>query len=208
MAGTAKARGRPRKTYHHGDLRAALIAAARRIVEREGPEAASLRQVARGAGVSQAAPYHHFADKEALLAAVAEQGFAELTEAMTARARAAASDKARFDATGVGYVCFAADNPGLFRLMFSASAFALFRGQAAGTEALRAYAVLETGVRRSLPPDAPDRDVALAALRAWSVVHGLAKLLVETGIAPADYGAKDVAALAGLVLARPRGPAA
>ena len=192
--------GRRRKSrpYHHGDLRAALIAAAREIVESDGMEAASLREAARRAGVSQAAPYHHFADKEALLAAVAEQGFEELTVAMTSQAPAAETDMARFDATGVGYVCFAAANPGLFRLMFGRP---LAQG-ASSAAATRAYEVLERGVRSVLPKEAGAQDVALASLRAWSIVHGLAKLILETGIKPSDYGAPDVETLAARLLAR------
>jgi AcrR family transcriptional regulator len=71
--------------YHHGDLRAALVGAARLILEREGFDALSLRAVARGAGVSQAAPYHHFKDKDELLGAVAAEGFDGLTQAMRTR---------------------------------------------------------------------------------------------------------------------------
>ena len=73
---------RRRKTYHHGNLRRALLDGALRLVEDQGAEALTLRAAARRAGVSQAAPYRHFADKQALLAAVAEEGFRALTEAM------------------------------------------------------------------------------------------------------------------------------
>jgi AcrR family transcriptional regulator len=196
----AGSRSRKRRSYHHGDLRAALIAAARAIVEAEGMEAASLREAARRAGVSQAAPYHQFADKEALLAAVAEQGFEELTAAMTSRAEAAKTEAAGFDATGVGYVCFAAANPGLFRLMFGRP----LAREGFSAAAARAYEVLERGVRRMLPKDAAAEDVKLASLRAWSIVHGLAKLILETGITPSEYGARDVEALATRLLARPQ----
>lgn len=81
-------RGR-RRTYHHGNLRAALVETAVRLVQREGIEALSLRSVARLAGVSAAAPYRHFADKRALLAAVAEEGFRLLASALRDAARAA-----------------------------------------------------------------------------------------------------------------------
>src|SRR3989442_13109070 len=90
------------------------------MVEERGVEALTLREVGRRGGVSQAAPYHHFKDKEALLAAVAEEGFNKLSEAMEdARAVAGSSPRARVRATGVGYVRFAVRHPSHFRVMFS-----------------------------------------------------------------------------------------
>ena len=103
--------------YHHGDLRDALIAAAQDIMETEGLAALSLRAVSRRAGVSPAAPYHHFPDKQALLDAVAERGFDALTSAMTERMDRAGDSAARLDASGIGYVAFAVANPALFGLM-------------------------------------------------------------------------------------------
>src|ERR1700743_2586808 len=109
-------RGAP---YHHGGLRDALIHAALEILESEGLAALSLRAVARRAGVSAAAPYHHFPDKQALLDAVAERGFDALTAAMTERMDRAGDDAARLDGKGIGAVAFAVANPALFGLMFS-----------------------------------------------------------------------------------------
>jgi AcrR family transcriptional regulator len=106
--------------YHHGDLRDALVRAARTILEHEGLAALSLRGVARAAGVSPAAPYHHFPDKQALRDAVAEQGFEALTLAMTTRMGNKKDPQARLEASGVGYVTFAVENPALFALMFGA----------------------------------------------------------------------------------------
>ncbi len=105
-------------SYHHGDLRDALIRAARKILEKDGLAELSLRQVARAVGVSPAAPYHHFADKHALLTAVATLGFAALRSEMLMRMAKETDPVARLDASGVGYVVFAVDNPALFRLMF------------------------------------------------------------------------------------------
>src|SRR5215207_8044733 len=87
----ARARSRTAKTYHHGDLRDALVRAALDILVNEGPEALTLRGVARAAGVSQAAPYRHFADRRALVAAVAEEGFKRLQRAMFGDGTAAPS---------------------------------------------------------------------------------------------------------------------
>src|SRR5688500_18261485 len=114
----AVAEARP---YHHGDLRRALIDAAQRILESEGPSALSLRAVAREAGVSPAAPYHHFKDKGELLDAVAQQGWERLNETMAKAKEAAGSARASMAALGVTYVCFARDNPALYRVMYDCS---------------------------------------------------------------------------------------
>jgi AcrR family transcriptional regulator len=200
--GGAKARAkRSKPAYHHGDLRRALIGAARAILEKEGVSALSLRAAARGAGVSQAAPYHHFADKEALLGAVAAEGFAELDRAMRAAMADAADAELRLNASGVAYVAFAVANPALFRIMFGA-AMRRKRAQAKPSEAgHRAYATLEDAVEAAERP-VGTRALALASLRNWAYAHGLAELLIEGSVDPADYGAADGAALARLAFAR------
>ncbi len=111
-------RRKPRTTYHHGDLRRTLIDAALRAVERRGPDAVTLRGVARDAGVSQAAPYNHFADKDALLAAVAAEAFQRFAAALDRAGAAASSPRARAAALGRAYVGFAHAHAALFRLMF------------------------------------------------------------------------------------------
>src|SRR5437764_14891474 len=104
------------RSYHHGDLSRALVQAARRILESEGPSALSLRAVAREAGVSPAAPYHHFKDKGELLDAVAMEGW-DMLDAVIAKSRAAAASPAQaLDELGVSYVCFARDNPPPYRV--------------------------------------------------------------------------------------------
>src|SRR5581483_10241605 len=92
------------RPYHHGDLRRALVDAARRILEAEGPSALSLRAVAREAGVSPAAPYHHFKDKGELLEAVAQEGWQMLEEVITEAKANAASPEEALQEIGVGYV--------------------------------------------------------------------------------------------------------
>src|SRR5713226_1243913 len=110
MRETGNAQVRP---YHHGDLSRALVDAARRILEAEGPSALSLRAVAREAGVSPAAPYHHFKDKGELLDAVAQEGWVMLDAAIgKAKAEAPSIDET-LNEIGVAYVCFARDNPAL-----------------------------------------------------------------------------------------------
>ncbi len=163
-----------RQTYHHADLRPALLATARRLLEREGPEALSLREVARRTGVSHNAPYRHFADRAALLASLAATGFDELA-ARTKAAAEGAAPGARLGAMGAAYVRFALDAPNLFRLMFGG----LVRGRdhaefaAAGA---RAYAVLAGAT--GAPEQGSPRTIA-----AWATVHGLAHLLLDEQIA-------------------------
>ncbi len=178
--------------YHHGDLKAALVEAARALVEESGPAKVSLREAARRAGVSHNAPYRHFASREALLAAVAREGFAEFAEALAAAGRAAGRAGGRdaaLIAQGIAYVRFALDNPGLHRLMFSnaidrgafpelaaaaGAAFEVLRGEIAGSA--------DGGWRRTggaAEGNTAGRGDGFAALRAWAMVHGLAQLLLD-----------------------------
>src|SRR6476661_4198967 len=109
---------RKRTAYHHGDLRPALLQASLALIEEDGIGALSLREVARKAGVSHNAPYHHFKDRGSLLAALAEDGFATLAREMAA-ARAAAPDaQARLEACGLAYIRFALESRARFKLMF------------------------------------------------------------------------------------------
>lgn len=180
---------RPRRkrpsSYHHGDLPRALLDAALHLVETEGPEALTLRAVAREAGVSQAAPYRHFANKEAILAAVAEEGFRALMAAMREAVDACgAVPLARLRAVGVGYVTFATSHRSHFRVMFGRgvvdrSRFPALRQVAADTLAMVVDAI--AGCQRAglVRDDEPARDLALMA---WSCVHGLSALLVEGAV--------------------------
>jgi AcrR family transcriptional regulator len=118
MREAAAAESRP---YHHGDLRRALVEAARRILESEGPTALSLRAVAREAGVSPAAPYHHFKDKGELLDAVAHVGWDMLGESMTGAKQRAADLGALMTEIGVSYVQFSQQHPALYRVMYDCS---------------------------------------------------------------------------------------
>ena len=107
------------KPYHHGDLRAALLAAAEQELAERGIEAFSLRSVAKRAGVSHAAPAHHFGDQQGLLTALAADGFRRFLTAQAAReARAAPDPRAQLVAAGLGYIDFALERPALFRLLF------------------------------------------------------------------------------------------
>src|SRR5215831_1055457 len=108
------------KPYHHGNLREALLGAAIRLIAEVGPTAFTLREVARRAGVSHNAPYRHFRDREDLLAAVAAQGFRELTRAMIEAAAGKSDALERLKCAGLGYVTFALRRPEHFTVMFDA----------------------------------------------------------------------------------------
>ena len=118
-----KSRRATQAPYHHGDLRQALLAAAERELEEKGIEGFSLRGVAKRAGVSHAAPLHHFKDTRALLTALAAQGFERFLAAQRARqAKAAADGLSQLVASGMGYIDFALTHRAIFRLMFSSTA--------------------------------------------------------------------------------------
>lgn len=109
----------PRKPpYHHGDLRRAILDATLAWVDEAGAGTVSLREIARRAGVSHGAPYHHFGDRSGVFAAIAEEGYRMLTEAMRAAADAAAGPREAFEACGRAYVEFAVCFKGHFRIMF------------------------------------------------------------------------------------------
>ncbi len=165
--------------YHHGDLRAALVAEARQVVETAGPEGLSLRGVAKAAGVSQAAPYHHFKDKQDLLAAVAVDGFRAFGQEMARHAARAETDKddpmTGFQGLGVGYVTFALKNPALFALMHGPT----FQGDGehpAVTQARQASAAPLIAAVGACLPNATEHEKMAACAAAWSLVHGMATL--------------------------------
>jgi AcrR family transcriptional regulator len=194
-----KRRGKRGATYHHGDLHEALVRAARTILEKQGLAALSLRGAARAAGVSPAAPYHHFPDKHALLDAVAVQGFDALTSAMNKPTAKQRDPSARLDASGVGYVVFALENPALFRLMFGRD-----EQQSSASAPLieardRAYGVLQAAVAETSPAGVADPFVCLLL---WALVHGIATLILDGGINPAEFGLGGGEALAARLLGR------
>lgn len=179
--------------YHHGDLRRALLDTALEAVGEQGPAAVSLRDVARRAGVSHAAPTHHFRDKTALLTALAAEGWSLLADAM----RDVSTDGGDFAELGVAYVLFATSHPAHFAVM---RAPGLARADDPELEAAmgRARAQLESGVQRF--EAGSRRDAATTGLAAWSLVHGLAALILE-GAVPLKPGT-DIAELARAVTTR------
>ncbi len=163
------------RPYHHGDLRRALVEAGRRLLEREGSAALSLRAVAREAGVSAAAPYHHFKDRAALLYAVAHEGNVALNDAMRAAFEASEPGQDRIVAVGVAYVGFAVANPALYRLMFETTR--MYNQFADECEAEgQIPRLLAATFGASLPARRSDLDRHLAATAGWAMFRGLAEV--------------------------------
>jgi AcrR family transcriptional regulator len=180
---------RTKTAYHHGDLRRALLDASIALIAEHGVEALSLREVARAAGVSPAAPYHHFASKSELLGALAASGFAGLTTAME-RALADLSDSDspidRLEALGTAYIEFACAHPTEFRLMFRPGLVAA-SDLPPDCDPSSAFALLLDAVGR-VSGVLPAGTVAPEALTltAWSAVHGAAELLLEGPLGQGD----------------------
>jgi AcrR family transcriptional regulator len=157
-------------SYHHGDLRAALLATAMQMLERGEPF--SLRAIARQAGVSPTAPYRHFADKEALESALATEGLRDLkVELADGRATpVSVADLAEF---GVAYVQFALRRPALFRLMFGNPC------DDQNDERILAAAAVHELIANAVLTVFPDVDPAPLATAGWGLVHGLACLHLD-----------------------------
>ncbi|MFC8678767.1 TetR/AcrR family transcriptional regulator [Streptomyces griseorubiginosus] len=171
---------KPDRPYHHGDLRRAILGAALDVIAAEGPAALSLRDLARRAGVSHAAPAHHFKDRTGLLTAIAAEGFGLLAAAL--------KEAADLKDAGVRYVRFAREHPAHFQVMFApgllrADDLELTTGRALATDALRTSV---SGVR------AEDFgvDARLAGVAAWSLAHGFATLLLSHNL-DGPVGDKD-----------------
>ena len=163
------------RPYHHGDLSRALVEAARRILEAEGPAGLSLRAVAREAGVSPAAPYHHFKDKAELLDAVAHEGWHALDMAIAEGRAKAATPREGVLGIGMAYVTFAQRNPQLYRLMYHVSRNRTAMPEHANEEKSGfnqvQCAIVDAG------GDATDAlDLKLSTIAAWCAAHGLAEM--------------------------------
>lgn len=176
--------------YHHGDLKEALVDGALRILDAESLKALTLRRLAREVGVSHAAPYHHFKDLNALLAAVAARGFGLLRAAMSGDGSEAEMDAfLRLQAAGKAYVRFAVTQPELFRLMFGgrwrdSSGFPELR-----EEERLAFAALEEMIEGATGASEAPSEIGSAARAAWAMVHGIAMLIVDARITlPQDKG--------------------
>lgn len=167
-------------TYHHGNLKEALLQAATELLVEDGPQKLSLRAAARQAGVSQSAPYRHFSAKGELLAAVGQRGFVDLKELMLKGLEGLENHRDRLRQVGTSYVQFAQDNPQLFRLMFGPLMTSENHNEELSSPCQECFGVLlgvitagqEAGVFRSGPPE-------VLSKTAWAMVHGVAHLALD-----------------------------
>jgi AcrR family transcriptional regulator len=180
MARSSRTARKPHHRYHHGNLRRALLDEALATIRAEGVDGLTLREIGARLGVSRTALYRHFADKRALLAAVATEGFRTLRQQLVEAWEDGDRSRAAFDAMGVGYVRFAVDNPSHYRVMFggfldpktcdpelAAEAAGAFQALVDAIAALQQHSVL----RRD--------DTQKMATFVWSVVHGVAMLAID-----------------------------
>ncbi|MET7342284.1 TetR/AcrR family transcriptional regulator [Streptomyces sp. NPDC087866] len=180
------------RAYHHGDLRRAVLTAALDVIRTEGPGALSLRDLARRAGVSHAAPAHHFKDRTGLLTAIAAEGYDLFADAL-----AGAPDLRE---RGVAYVRFAATHPAHFQVMFQPD---LYRTDDPDLLAAKDRATAE--LRAGVAALSPDGDPRLSGIAAWSLAHGFATLLLSGNLDDAvDRDAEDVFRDLGRLLFAPR----
>jgi AcrR family transcriptional regulator len=171
--------------YHHGQLREALLASGRALLEEKGIRGFTLRECARRAGVSHAAPAYHFASIDDLLAGLAVVGFQELGAAMTAEAeRAEGGATGRLVGQGVGYMAFAAGNPALFQLMFSREANHLETPPL--TAAAASVRQLQVGAIEAVIPHASGEIKQRMADFSGAAVHGFISLLLDGQIGGKD----------------------
>ncbi len=177
------------KRYHHGNLRDALIKAARVLLEADGNSALSLRRCAEAVGVSQTAPQNHFGNKAGLLTAMAAEGYAEIADLMTKGVPADSSRDMRRKSALQGYVTFAVENPALYELMFSRN-----RVLADDPELLRNVGACFTvlaDVSQELGGFDP-QNAAKGQMYLWSFVHGYAQLLTANRFKKDDMQGLDV----------------
>jgi AcrR family transcriptional regulator len=173
------------KRYHHGELKEALVSAGRKLLEEKGLRGFTLRECARRAQVSHAAPAHHFKSMDDLLAEIATRGYQELTSAMATEAkRAAPNPSARLVGQGVGYMAFAAANPMLFRLMFNRETDD-FETPALAAAAKAAREMHFSAIEAAIP-QAPGEVKMRMSDFAWATFHGFITLVLEGQVGERD----------------------
>ncbi|MFD9961339.1 TetR/AcrR family transcriptional regulator [Amycolatopsis sp. NPDC058986] len=161
-----------RDTYHHGDLRNALLDATTELVRERGAKGFSVSEAARRAGVSPSAPYRHFADRDAMLAATAQHAFTELEARFTALALEPTLT-GRAAQIAVAYVAFAREDPARFEVMFAAGI-----DKTAHPELLDQTRRVQTQLAEALSPHVPPAELVDRAAELWSIAHGVAALTV------------------------------
>jgi AcrR family transcriptional regulator len=180
MATSTRGARKPRRAYHHGNLRRALLDEALATIRSEGVNGLTLREIGARLGVSRTALYRHFADKRALLTAVATEGFRALRQQLVKAWEEGGGGRAAFQAMGVAYIRFAVANPSHYRVMFGSFVDPEGRDSELAAEAGGAFQALVDALS-ALQHEAIMRgdDTVLMARFVWSVVHGLAMLFID-----------------------------
>ena len=187
--------------YHHGNLRESLICAAREVVERDGHPAVSLRELAQALEVSRGAPYRHFADRDALLMAVAASGFRELLQAHAAVVQAHADRRKRAQESGRAFLAFTEAHPRLFMLMFDSGVLpGSSETDELGSELQATYHAVGETVRQAWP-HADEARVTLGLISMWSTLYGFARLRLDSSLKPYMYGGLSAAQIEDAVIA-------
>jgi AcrR family transcriptional regulator len=192
-----------KRGYHHGDLRAALVQAGLEMLKTRSAEEVSLREIARMVGVSATAVYRHFPDKAALLGALCDEGGRELARLQVEAMKKSGGGRPGFDAVGRAYVRFALDNPTLFRMMMTTRPAVDFLDIQPDRDN-SALQLLRENIAALVPAGASQEQRRIAALRAWSIVHGLAMLMLDNQV-PVDEAVIDAvidSASAGIATSR------
>ncbi|MPZ20182.1 MAG: TetR family transcriptional regulator [Luteitalea sp.] len=180
MARLTRAASKPDRPYHHGNLRRALLDEALATIRAEGVDGLTLREIGARLGVSRTALYRHFADKRALLAAVAAEGFLTLRQQLVTAWEEGGRERAAFEAMGVAYVRFAVANPSHYRVMFGGFVDRKASEPELDAEAAGAFQALVDALA-ALQRDAAVRgdDTVTMARFVWAVVHGVAMLGID-----------------------------
>ena len=169
--------------YHHGDLRLALVSEGLKLLSSRAADDISLREVARAVGVSATAVYRHFPDKQALIFAMCQQGAQQLSAEQRKAMEDAERGKKAFEAAGRAYILFALANPALYRLMMATKS-STGHYDANGNAMGDAMQLLKDCVAGVLPKQATAMEHKVAALHAWSLVHGISMLMLDGLVIP------------------------
>lgn len=175
--------------YHHGNLRDALMAAAMEILAMDGLSGLSLRALAKFTGVTQAAPYSHFRDKEDLLAAIAEKGFQQLALKMAEDATGAQSVQERIEKLIASYIHFALQNKALFSVMFGRELADMKKHPTLAMTAGKSYSLFSAALSKL---QNSSEDTRFTTVAIWSLCHGLTTLIIDEKIKAEQFGAESI----------------